>query len=426
MIPHNRGRGGYPHIGGRGRGQYPLIQHGSNRLIAKNVSLSSVSSSSVPIPGDPLYEDFQKYLKEKGINNPPSYTQAITEVSPKYKEAITLTKGSKEVIEVISSLHFFIEFSIPWIWKWFPQVDYSPNKFSSLQRLYLTKLWPKMLQRDQETKELNSKQTVDHINQNIQQYKAQMEFSNTEKNQDNYFKRIAEELNISDQQMILNTVKTEDIIAISKAVYTLMVNIIEHFTGRWSDNYENIRSLLNRLRCRTLTSFRWYKDTFLSRVMELRDCNSVYWKSKFIDGLPNLFADKVKKQLRNSNSIIPFEEYAYRKLKPLNQRENRNNYLKNIKNLKIINIINKRNYFSKKDNYDNKKSQNPPTCWKCGKVGYFANKCRMKKKINNLNIDEKMKSQIMNILLNTSSDNLDTSEEEIHDSDIESETDNEN
>ena len=37
-----------------------------------------------------------------------------------------------------------------------------------------------------------------------------------------------------------------------------------------------------------------------------------------------------------------------------------------------------------------------------------------------------MKSQLMNILLNTSSDNSDTSEEEIHDSDIDSETDNEN
>ena len=48
--------------------------------------------------------------------------------------------------------------------------------------------------------------------------------------------------------------------------------------------------------------------------MELRDCNSVYWKSKFIDGLPSLFADKVKKQLRNSNSIIPYEEYTYGKL----------------------------------------------------------------------------------------------------------------
>ncbi|KAL4556409.1 hypothetical protein LXL04_039060 [Taraxacum kok-saghyz] len=246
MIPHNRGRGGYPNRGGRGRGQYPLFQHGSNRLIAKNVSSNSASSSSVPIPGDSLYEDFQKYLKEKGINNPQSYTQAITEgdniedtseyiqspykeeilllenkdvikaiikriisvedwglstlrereltmpesktiknipvwflkwwisygpsidilpenpfrtlygewlpVSPKYKEAITQIKGPKEVIEVIYSLHFFIEISIPWIWKWVPQVDYSPNKFSSLQKLYLTKFWPKMLQRDQETK----------------------------------------------------------------------------------------------------------------------------------------------------------------------------------------------------------------------------------------------------------------------------------
>ena len=46
----------------------------------------------------------------------------------------------------------------------------------------------------------------------------------------------------------------------------------------------------------------------------------------------------------------------------------------------------------------------------------------MKKKINNLNIDEKMKSQLMNILLNTSSDDYDdnSSDEEIIDSDIES------
>ena len=367
MIPHNRGRGGYPYRGGRGRGQYPLIQQGSNRLIAKNVSSSSVSSSSVPIPGDPLYEDFQKYLKEKGINNPPSYTQAITEgdniedtseyiqspykeeilllenkdvmlyfennndhwflmtryfdtatyttysyksrtyyenilistgsvdfshfktghnmtynfskaiikriisaedwglstlrekeltmsdsktivkftywdyiesfhktflyenpnkkhswffkvcenvykqnipiwfikwwisygpsidilpehpfrilygewlpVSPKYKEAITHIKGPKEVIEVISSLHFFNEFSIPWIWKWEPLVDYSPDKIPSLRRTYFTKFWPKMLQIDPATKRSYAQDTLDLLQKKIQEYKGQQEFT---------------------------------------------------------------------------------------------------------------------------------------------------------------------------------------------------------------------------------------------------------
>ncbi|KAL4556410.1 hypothetical protein LXL04_039061 [Taraxacum kok-saghyz] len=37
--------------------------------------------------------------------------------------------------------------------------------------------------------------------------------------------------------------------------------------------------------------------------MELNDCNSVYWKTKFIDGLPNLFAERVKNQLRIDNNI---------------------------------------------------------------------------------------------------------------------------
>lgn len=376
MIP-SRGKGSYPNRGGRGRGQYPLIQHGSTRLIAKNIASSSTNSTPIPIPGDPLYDDFQKFLKEKGINNP-NYAQAVLEgdnvedtseyiqspykediillenrevmlyfennndpwflmtryldtasftscsykpriyyeqilistgsvdfshfktgnntaynfskaiikrviaaedwglstlrekeftvpesknifkfnywdyidsfhkaflyenpnrkhswffkvcenvfkqnipvwfikwwmsygpsidilpedpfkklygewiaVSPKYKEASTQIKGGTEVIP---SLYFFIEFSIPWIWKWVPQVDYSPNKFSSLQRLYLTKFWPKMLTKDPVTKELQSKQTIDNIKQKIQQYKAQMEFS---RNEENIFKKIADNL----------------------------------------------------------------------------------------------------------------------------------------------------------------------------------------------------------------------------------------
>ena len=112
---------------------------------------------------------------------------------------------------------------------------------------------------------------------------------------------------------IFTMIKRENDIVSQNAVYTLVLNIIEHFTGRWSDDSENIRTLLNGLFCKTLTSFRWYKDTFLSRVMELNDCNSDYWKSKFIDGLPKFFAEKVRNQLR-VNNIINYNDYTYGKL----------------------------------------------------------------------------------------------------------------
>ncbi|KAG5621622.1 hypothetical protein H5410_006840 [Solanum commersonii] len=74
------------------------------------------------------------------------------------------------------------------------------------------------------------------------------------------------------------------------AVYTLILTILEHFSGRFTNQYETIRSLLNGLKCRHLGEFRWYKDTYLSRVMELPENGLDFWKAKFIDGLPSLFA----------------------------------------------------------------------------------------------------------------------------------------
>ena len=40
----------------------------------------------------------------------------------------------------------------------------------------------------------------------------------------------------------------------------------------------------------------WYQDVFISRVMLRKDCYKPYWKEKFIDGLPPIFAHKVKKE----------------------------------------------------------------------------------------------------------------------------------
>ncbi|KAG5608487.1 hypothetical protein H5410_019768 [Solanum commersonii] len=98
------------------------------------------------------------------------------------------------------------------------------------------------------------------------------------------------------------------------AVYTLVLTILEHFSGRFTNQYESIRSLLNGLRCRHLGDFRWYKDTYLSRAMELPENGLEFWKAKFIDGLPSLFAERVKKTLRDPQGIIRYSNFTYGKL----------------------------------------------------------------------------------------------------------------
>ncbi|KAG5570706.1 hypothetical protein H5410_060472 [Solanum commersonii] len=120
-------------------------------------------------------------------------------------------------------------------------------------------------------------------------------------------------LSESQRMAILNAVKDENGM-IPNVVYTLVLTIIEHFSGRWSDNSETIRTILQNLRCKTLMSFRWYKDVFLSRVMELPECNNSHWKSKFIDGLLALFPKRFRKVLRGDVVSINYGDCTYGKL----------------------------------------------------------------------------------------------------------------
>ncbi|XP_074314371.1 uncharacterized protein LOC141649582 [Silene latifolia] len=251
------------------------------------------------------------------------------------------------------------------------------------------------------------------------------------------------------------------------AMYTLAVNIIEHFTGRYSDNNENIRTLLQNLRCKTLTDFRWYKDTFLSRVMELPEANSDHWKSKFVDGLPHLFAERIRNNLRNGYTSIPYHTYTYgsiigtciqeglnlcNELK-LNQQLKRQNLLekdqlgefcnrfgmdvsypkkKNIIKRILMNILfiekKEKHHYSqarldkkaerktlRKSYKKAKKWETPIVCYKCNKVGHIAKNCWVKKKISTLNIDDKTKDELYKILLtdNKSDSSSSSSEDEV-------------
>ena len=46
--------------------------------------------------------------------------------------------------------------------------------------------------------------------------------------------------------------------------------------------------------------------------MHRSDCNSPFWKEKFINGLPRLFGEKVKETLCNSLGVIDYDNLTYR------------------------------------------------------------------------------------------------------------------
>ena len=70
---------------------------------------------------------------------------------------------------------------------------------------------------------------------------------------------------------------------------------MKHFVGKPSNITSRIYDQLSNLRCKNLGEYRCYEDVFTTRVMHRSDCNSPLWKEKFINGLPRLFGEKVKK-----------------------------------------------------------------------------------------------------------------------------------
>ncbi|XP_074278701.1 uncharacterized protein LOC141602297 [Silene latifolia] len=254
---------------------------------------------------------------------------------------------------------------------------------------------------------------------------------------------------------IITNTEIKDEVPTETAVYTLLVNILDHFTGQLGNNYDSTRTLLQNFRCKTLTDFRWYKDTFLSRVMLLPECNSSHWKAKFIDGLPHLFAERIRKILRGDNPSINYERYNYGHLIKACTAEGINlcNEIKLNQQLKHQNIIERnqlgefceqfgmdipstsrrkqhkgkdKTYYPryKKRRYSKAKLEEKTDrknqrkfhkkhyrkkgyipskeirCFKCNKKGHMANNCWTQQKINNLDIDDDLKDKISKLFLN--------------------------
>ena len=86
---------------------------------------------------------------------------------------------------------------------------------------------------------------------------------------------------------------------------------MKHFVGRPSNITSRIYDKLSNLRCKTLGDYRWYEDIFTTRVMHRSDCNSPFWKEKFINGLPRLFGEKVKETLSTHLGVIDYDNLTY-------------------------------------------------------------------------------------------------------------------
>ncbi|KAL4601694.1 hypothetical protein ACB092_10G000200 [Castanea dentata] len=94
-------------------------------------------------------------------------------------------------------------------------------------------------------------------------------------------------------------------------VNTLVYTILKYFVGTPSNISSRISDYLNNLRCPTMSNYRWYQDVFTSRVMLRKDSTKPYWKEKFIDGLPLIFAHKVQNELIGKNDSIDFDNLTY-------------------------------------------------------------------------------------------------------------------
>ncbi|KAL5179922.1 putative Polyprotein CP [Glycine soja] len=251
-------------------------------------------------------------------------------------------------------------------------------------------------------------------------------------------------------------------------VNTLIFTIAQHFIGDPSLWKDRSGELLSNLKCRTLADFRWYRDTFLTRVYTREDSQQPFWKEKFLAGLPRSLGDKVRDKIRSqsANGDIPYESLSYGQLISYVQKV----ALKICQDDKIQRQLAKEKAQTKKDlgsfceqfglqacpkqkkkqssrkeihenkpgntkrfprrRYSHKPStsreiENPRQktkskimCYNCGKQGHISKYCRLKKKLRNLNLEPAIEEQINNLLIETSEEETETSSSEPSDENL--------
>ncbi|KAH1247006.1 polyprotein [Glycine max] len=246
---------------------------------------------------------------------------------------------------------------------------------------------------------------------------------------------------------------------------TIIDILVAGFSGQlkgWS------AELLSNLKCRTLADFRWYRDTFLTRVYTREDSQQPFWKEKFLAGLPRSLGDKVRDKIRSqsANGDIPYESLSYGQLISYVQKvalkicqddkiqrqlakekaqtkrdlgsfceqfglpacpkqKKKQSFKKEIHEDKPVNTkrFPRRSYSHKPSTSrgmenPKQKTKSKITCYNCGKQGHISKYCRLKKKLRNLNLEPAIEEQINNLLIETSEEETETSSSVLSDENL--------
>uniref|UniRef100_A0A6N2LKD6 Reverse transcriptase domain-containing protein n=1 Tax=Salix viminalis TaxID=40686 RepID=A0A6N2LKD6_SALVM len=256
---------------------------------------------------------------------------------------------------------------------------------------------------------------------------------------------------------------------VQDAVACLILTISLHFIGDPSHLKDKNAELLSNLRCKKLSDFQWYKNTFMTRVMLREDSNQPFWKEKFLAGLPILLGEKVRNKIKDtfSTKLIPYDQLTYGELVSFTQKEGLQ-ICQDLKLQKLLKwemkrtkqelveavqspntIMNPKHHT--KDHLTNtanttnpnttpKNPSNPTTktlqkihqtyktfhsnkpfdwknatCFKCHQKGHTSKFCTVQKKLHELNIDEATINMLQNLYLeasDTDPSSSDISEEE--------------
>ncbi|KAL7090607.1 hypothetical protein ACP275_12G051900 [Erythranthe tilingii] len=84
-------------------------------------------------------------------------------------------QNKEKYIEGKTSCIFFIEFGIPWIWKWKPTFGYTNYGAPCLWRIGMCKFWEKLMRLDTETGEIFGSETIEKIKEKINIYRNDQE-----------------------------------------------------------------------------------------------------------------------------------------------------------------------------------------------------------------------------------------------------------
>uniref|UniRef100_M1D913 Uncharacterized protein n=1 Tax=Solanum tuberosum TaxID=4113 RepID=M1D913_SOLTU len=169
----------------------PIIQRGGMSLVKLNSKAQEKPSSSIhleDIPeSDPLYAKLQEYINQKQSNTFAAIAKDDTIDDMKTyekvekREMIFLLENSdiqrreepwKIFQRYLLNGLFFPEFSVPWIHKWVPEVDFTEEQIPCLYRSYYNNFWDKLMKKDPQTKSIYGQELLDQITATIKEYKS--------------------------------------------------------------------------------------------------------------------------------------------------------------------------------------------------------------------------------------------------------------